>query len=236
MPTFHHKLRYISLHLIHIVAKPLYHRYIMVSGSKFLLTVLIDVCKSWDMRVMRDIFVKFLYLAVSCLMLSESSFAAMTVESKIYDMEKVNNVYQQWAKYRDVDVKVLRGDYFYPSEFWKQPIEDVLQYLKLELSRCIIPGMSEPRLNPFPCFPVCPRNELLETELRLEVAICNTIGAFMTERSFEFDRSKYYGSLTRGREKGDLNYNGERQQATPLLTFFKPFSAYYPRWTLEKKR
>ena len=94
--------------------------------------------------------------------------------------------------------------------------------------------MSESRLNPFPCFPVCLRNELLETELRLELAVCNTIGAFMAERSFEFDRSEFYKSLTRGRENGDLNYNGKRQQATPLLTFFKPFSAYYSRWTLEK--
>jgi len=186
------------------------------------------------MNLIRIVFVKILCLLV--LSLSGNSFATMTIESEIYDMEKVNGVYRNWAKYRDIDVKALRGDYFYPPEFWRQPIEDVLKYLKCELERCVIPGMSEPRLNPFPCFPVCPKSELFETERRLEDSICNKIETFMIEKSSEFDRSMYYRSLTFGRENGDLNYEGERNQATPLLTFFKPFSSYYPRWTLEQRK
>ena len=130
----------------------------------------------------------------------EGSFAAMTVESQEYDMEKVNEVYQRWAKYRDVDVEALRGDYFYPSAFWQRPIEDVLDDLRPELQKCVIPGMSEPRLNPFPCFPVCPRDKLLETEQLLEDAICNKIEVLMAKKLLDFDRNEYLRSNIQTRQ------------------------------------
>ena len=99
--------------------------------------------------------------------------------------------------------------------------------------------MSEPRLNPFPCFPVCPRDKLLETEQLLEDAICNKIEVLMAKKLLDFDRNDYYRSLKFGREKGDLAFRSDwncevkRYEATPLLTFFKPFSTFYPTWTLK---
>ncbi len=180
---------------------------------------------------------KLLCLAVSGLVLSGSSFATMTMESEKYDMVKVNEVYQCWAELRDVDVKALRGDYFYPSEFWKRPVESVLDYLRPELDNCLIPGMSGKRLMRFSCFPVYPREELLKAELLLEEAVCNKIDVFMKGKSISFERDKYYECLKIGREKGDLDYEGKRRQATPLLTFFKPFTVHYFRWwTLKKNK
>ena len=53
----------------------------------------IKIQGSWDYE--RGNFVRFWFLVALRVVPLESSFAAMTVESEKYDMEKVNAVYQR---------------------------------------------------------------------------------------------------------------------------------------------
>ena len=45
------------------------------------------------------------------------------------NMNAVNKQYEEYGKKYNVDVKTLRGDNFYPREFWDQPFVDIIKTL-----------------------------------------------------------------------------------------------------------
>ena len=157
----------------------------------------------------------------------------MTVESEKYDMKKVNGVYQRWANRYGIDVKVLRGDYFYPPEFWRQSIDDVLVYLMPTLKEYSLPNVIAKKEARYTCFPCVSKKLLLDTESRLADGIYSKIAEFMKEKSLNFERNKYYDALKKiSEEKGAGN---SEVSSLPLVTFFEPFFSYYLKFFIKKE-
>ncbi len=173
-----------------------------------------------------------LYQIVSGLALVESSFATMTIESEMYDIKKVNEAYQSLANFFGIEVKALRGDYFYPPEFWQRPVDSILGCLMPTLNESSLRRViaKEEALNS--CTVGASRKLLLTTEQFLTDGICAKIEEFMKAKSLVFEADKYRQSLKMGRESA--NPRSAVKVLTPLITFFYPFFSRY--WELSIKK
>lgn len=170
-------------------------------------------------------------LSVICCLLTTWESMSMEDEQRVFqpttDKSVVEEFYKDMAKWREVEIDIVKGKRFKPREFWDQDASVILEFLKPELQKCLIPEIIRVNQSYNRDFPI-------EVEYIFQSCVLNKINVFMKNKGLPpVDNREFFESLSLYDEKEPsemvkalaskgIHYS-EGFSDTPLFDYFAPY-------------